>query len=179
VIDDIDANFYNGYGTFAQVSTGPGAPALQDVAINHVTAFQLGVMLNLGDFVHLNGRMQGLVYTNNIVNAGTDPTKTTGGGTDNCAYYSIPTVALPACFQTYTFTHNVIVATPFNYPPERYPSGNFFPSSASNIAFVNYAHGSGGDYHLQSNSPYKNAGTDGKDLGADIDAIEAATAGVD
>jgi hypothetical protein len=31
---------------------------------------------------------------------------------------------------------------------------------------------------LQSTSPYKNAGTDGKDLGADMEAIEAALAGV-
>ena len=178
-IDDIDANFYDGYGTFAQVSTGPGAPALQNVAINHVTAFEPGVMLNLGDYVRLNGRMQGLVFTNNIINAGTAPTKTTGGGTDNCAYLGIPTVVLPGCFQSYTFTHNAIVATPSNYPPGRYPSGNFFPGSASSVGFVNYANGNGGDYHLHSNSPYKNAGTDGKDLGADIDAIAAATAGVE
>jgi hypothetical protein len=41
---------------------------------------------------------------------------------------------------------------------------------------VNFNGGNGGDYHLVSGSPYKNAGTDGKDLGADINAIQAATA---
>jgi hypothetical protein len=30
-----------------------------------------------------------------------------------------------------------------------------------------------------NSSPYKNAGTDGKDLGADVDAIAAATSGVE
>ena len=37
----------------------------------------------------------------------------------------------------------------------------------------------GGNYQLQNTSPYKNAGTDGKDLGADIAAIQAAIAGVE
>jgi hypothetical protein len=41
---------------------------------------------------------------------------------------------------------------------------------------VNYNDGNGGDYHLLASSPYKNAGTDHKDLGADINALEAATA---
>src|SRR5205807_7173495 len=36
----------------------------------------------------------------------------------------------------------------------------------------------GSDYHLVPGSLYKNAGTDGKDVGADIDAINAATANV-
>jgi hypothetical protein len=43
---------------------------------------------------------------------------------------------------------------------------------------VNYNNGIGGDYHLKSSSPYKNAGTDGKDLGADMNALDAAIAGV-
>jgi hypothetical protein len=43
---------------------------------------------------------------------------------------------------------------------------------------VNYNNGNGGNYQLQNNSPYKNAGTDGKDLGADIAGLQAALAGV-
>ncbi len=37
--------------------------------------------------------------------------------------------------------------------------------------FANFNNGIGGDYHLAAGSPYKNAGTDGKDLGADVDAV--------
>ena len=176
-IDDIDPVKYDGYGVFAQVSTGKGAPILHDVTINHVTAFQPGVMLNVGDFVATNGYMRNFVYTNNIVNTGRAPTSTTGGGTENCATAGTPALVIAACFKNYTFSHNAILATPSNYPPSHYPAGNFFPESASSLDFVNYANGNGGDYHLQSHSRYKNAGTDGKDLGADIDAIEAATAG--
>jgi hypothetical protein len=47
------------------------------------------------------------------------------------------------------------------------------------VQFVNYNGGNGGDYHLQLSSPYKRKGTDGKDLGADVDAIQSATAGVE
>jgi hypothetical protein len=44
---------------------------------------------------------------------------------------------------------------------------------------VDYRGGNGGDYHLQSSSRYKRAGTDGKDVGADVDAINSAIAGVE
>lgn len=53
-----------------------------------------------------------------------------------------------------------------------YPSGNYFPANANVVGFVNFA---GGDYRLISSSPYKGIGTDGKDLGADIDSIEIAS----
>lgn len=60
-----------------------------------------------------------------------------------------------------------------------YPAGNFYPPDSTyggtlEGLFVDYA---GGDYRLAAGSPYRNAGTDGKDVGADIDALEAATAG--
>src|SRR5204863_9988771 len=56
----------------------------------------------------------------------------------------------------------------------RYPTGNYFPAVASwQGNFVNYA---GGDYHLAATSAYKNAGTDGTDLGADIDGVTAQAA---
>lgn len=51
----------------------------------------------------------------------------------------------------------------------RYPVGNFFPTVTGwQTNFANYA---AGDYHLVATSPYKNAGTDGLDLGANVDVI--------
>jgi len=176
--DDISATKYSGYGTFAQVSMGVGAPVLQSVSINHVTAFQPSVMLNLGDDITVNPPMINLVFTNNLINAGMSPTSTTGGGAANCAYISRPTVSLPTCFQRYTFSHNAIIASPTNYPPSKYPTGNYFPATVSAVDFVNYRNGIGGDYHLLGSSPYKNAGSDGKDLGADMNALNVAIAGV-
>jgi hypothetical protein len=56
----------------------------------------------------------------------------------------------------------------------KYPAGNFFPTvSAWQSNFVNYA---AGDYRLTAASAYNGAGTDGKNLGADIDAVNAQTA---
>jgi Putative Ig domain len=178
-IDDIDTAKYDGLGVFAQVSTGPGAPVLHDVTISHVTAFQPGVMLNVGDNIARNKPMRNFVYINNLVNAGTLPIHTTGGGRVNCAYEGVPRITLPRCFQPYTFTRNAIIDTPAKSPSSHYPAGNFFPVSTGAIHFLNYANGNGGDYRLLNSSPYKNAGTDGKDLGADVDAIAAATSGVE
>jgi hypothetical protein len=56
----------------------------------------------------------------------------------------------------------------------RYPAGNYFPTVAAwQAGFVDYA---AGDYRLTASSPYKNAATDGADLGADIAKVKAATA---
>lgn len=178
-IDDIDPVKYIGHGDFAQVSMGPGAPLLQNVTINHVTAFQPGAMLNIGDNTTVNQPMKNFVYLNNLVNAGPFPTQTTGGGAANCAFVGTPYIVLARCFQTYQFTHNAIAGTPSNRPPSEYPAGNFFPPSMTSVDFVNYANGNGGDYRLAGSSRYKNLGTDGKDIGADIDAIDAAVSGAE
>jgi putative Ig domain-containing protein len=56
----------------------------------------------------------------------------------------------------------------------KYPTGNFFPTTAAwQAGFVDYA---GGDYHLLAASGLKGAGTDGKDPGADIDLVAQQTA---
>jgi hypothetical protein len=60
---------------------------------------------------------------------------------------------------------------PANY--SGYP-GNFFPETDAEVGFVDLSRG---NYRLVPASPYKNAATDGKDPGAAIDALEAATAG--
>ena len=174
--NDINGVKYKGYGLFAQVSTGGRAPVLHDVTINHVTVFQPGVMLNLGDNLAMNPLMNNFVFTNNILNAASGATRTTGGGLTNCAYYQAPLTALTRCFRQYVFSKNAIVDTAANFPASKYPPGNFFPSSVAEVDFVNFT---SGDYHLLASSPYKNAGTDGKDLGADMAALEAAIAGVE
>ena len=51
-----------------------------------------------------------------------------------------------------------------------YPSGNTFVPT-SQVSFVDLA---GGNYRLTSNSAFKNAGSDGKDVGVDMDALLAA-----
>jgi hypothetical protein len=67
--------------------------------------------------------------------------------------------ALNDYFTNWTFSKNVLV----DRPAGAYPAGNFFPSGVTAVRFANYA---GGNYALAADSPYKNAGSDGKDIGA-------------
>jgi hypothetical protein len=71
---------------------------------------------------------------------------------------------------------NAVVAIPSIAPVSTWPTHNFFPTSATAVEFMNYNGGSGGNYQLLSSSPYKGAGTDGKDLGADVPGVNAAIA---
>jgi len=58
---------------------------------------------------------------------------------------------------------------------KQYPTGNDFPTMATWVAdFVNPA---GANYQLKTTSLSQNAGTDGKDLGVDFAALNAAMAG--
>jgi hypothetical protein len=69
------------------------------------------------------------------------------------------TRALDNNFTNWTFSRNVIV----DAPARSYPAGNFFPTGVAAVRFANPA---GGNYTLAADSPYKNAGTDGIDIGA-------------
>ncbi len=179
VIDDIDKVKYSGPGDFAQISITPGAPVIQNLTINHVTAFPTHSLFMIGDTVAITTQMKNFNFTNNLVNAGIYPVWSTGGTTANCSYYDKPLTTFNACFNPYSFISNGVIASSVYYPPSLWPAGNFFPATVSAVQFVNYNGGNGGDYHLQPSSPYKGKGTDGKDLGADIDALNAATAGVE
>lgn len=179
VIDDIDAKKFNGTGGFAQLSVNAGAPLLQNVIINHVTAFPSSTLLNIGNIVTRNGPMKNFVFTNNIVNAGAYPVWSTGtGGSLNCAVHDSPIITLNDCFSSHIFSNNAVIAIPSVAALSTWPTHNFFPSSAAAVEFMNYNGGSSGNYQLQSSSPYKGAGTDGKDLGADVVAVNVAIARV-
>lgn len=56
-----------------------------------------------------------------------------------------------------------------------YPAGNYFPESLNAIGFVDLA---AKNYKLADSSFYKGKGTNGKDPGCDVDALNAALAGV-
>jgi hypothetical protein len=71
------------------------------------------------------------------------------------------TRALDNNFTNWTFSRNVIV----DAPAGSYPPGNFFPTGVAAVRFTDLA---GGNYTLAADSPYKNAGTDGTDIGANL-----------
>ena len=75
-------------------------------------------------------------------------------------------IALATFAPGYIYTGNVLVSA----SPSEYPAGNFYPGAFADVQL-------GSDYRLLPTSPYKNAGTDGKDVGVDVDALEAALGG--
>jgi hypothetical protein len=78
--------------------------------------------------------------------------------------------ALEAFAPGYVFDKNAVVgATEASYPP-----GNYFPAAIGDVGFVDPMN----DLRLKSDSPYAKRASDGKDLGADIDALTRATTGV-
>lgn len=179
VIDDINKNYVGGGSLFEVLNGWPENP-LNTVTINHITGFPdaNSHLLIMGNQT-TNPSMHGFVFTNNIVTTGRYPVWNAGGGRTSCAYADVPVTSIATCFATYTFGNNALVGTPQPFPPSSWPTGNFFPADGKAAGFVRYNEGVGGDYALQPGSPYKNAGTDGRDLGADIAGLEAALAGVE
>jgi hypothetical protein len=178
VMDDISRKYVGG-GSLFEVQNGWPANPLNTVTINHITGFPdpTSHIIIMGD-VYPNPMMHGFVFTNNVVITGAYPIWNSGGGPNSCAYSNVPVKSLSTCFTSYTFANNALIAPPSSAPPSAWPTGNYFPQTAVN-QFVRYNDGVGGNYELDPSSPYKNKGTDGRDLGADIAGLEAALAGVE
>ena len=174
VIDEMNPELYAGFGAFAQIATTEGdslAPPLHDVRIDHVTAFPPKILFILGG--PLNRKMSGLSITNSIFTAGSKILASTGGGAqNNCAAQparrSLEDI-LQACFSSYSFHHNVIIGG-----GEGWPKDNRTASNPDEIGFSDHKNGKGGDYQLQPASRFKRAGTDQRDEGADVAAINEA-----
>ena len=171
IFDDIDGPKYQGNGVFVQVSMGVGTPLLQNVSIDHVSAFPSTILLMIGA---TNTRMTNFNFSNSIVAAGLYPIWSTGG-TSNCAFHNVPIVTFTACFSNWAVTHNAVLSLPASAPASSWPAANFYQGALA-AQFVNFNNGNGGDYHLAGSSSFKNAGTDGKDLGADVDVVLTAAA---
>jgi hypothetical protein len=178
-VDGIDAKQLNGSGTLIAIFNNWPTNVLNSIRINHITGFPDpgSHMLTLEDNVS-KPKMWGFQFTNNVVLAGEFPVWS-AAGTGDCAHSDVPITSLATCFSSYSFVKNAVVASPSAFPPSKWPAGNYFPIDAGAVEFATFSGGSGGNYQLLSSSPFKNLGTDGKDLGADINALNKAIAGVE
>jgi hypothetical protein len=179
VFDDISQN-YTGEGRLFYLANGWPTNAVNTVTINHITGFP---DINGGFMFTGNNRpnqeMYGFVFTNNIVVTGVHPVWSAEGGDASCAASDVPVTILNKCFKTFTFSYNALLGTSPEFGSSTWPTGNLFGPSPGNAEFTTFNKGNGGNYALPPNSPYKNAGSDGKDLGADIVGLNAALAGVE
>ena len=130
-----------------------------NVTIDHNTGFQTGSILFGGD----HAPHTGFAFTNNVVmlNDSGVTGSSAGEGTDSLKRY----------FPDAVFRRNIIIGGVAG----RYPQDNFFPASLQD-AGLTMPHGD--DFRLTLVRPYARAGTDGRDPGADADAVAAALAGV-
>ncbi len=175
ILQDINSIQYAGAGALLNISNGWSLNGLNNLSVNHITGWPDIHILTMADRVS-NPKIPGFVFANNIVGAGKYPVWTAGGGVTNCANSVVPITELSRCFSAYAFDSNVIVGLPSGTKPSNWPGANYFAANSEDVGFSDYQ---SGDYELLTSSSYKNKGTDGKDIGADVDAIQTAIAGVD
>ena len=129
-----------------------------DLTIDHNTADGAGNALITAD-----GELPaaGFVFSNNIGPRNEFGIKGGGSGEGLSTLHDY--------FPGYVFEANAIVGA----PATSYPPRNFFPPTMDAVGFVDRTRS---DYRLAASSPFQNAGTDGRPLGADIEALDAAVA---
>jgi hypothetical protein len=173
LLDDISSANWGGTGRLYQfLSLDARNTGILELTVEHNTGFSDAWSAYTGDkpvAVH-----RSFTFRNNIA-----PKSTHGfaGGSKSWPPPS-PVITgdgretLDTFYLAPVFTGNVLIgSTPADYAG--YP-GNFFPATEAEVGFVDRSRG---NYRLGPASPYKNAATDGRDPGAAIDALEAATAG--
>ncbi|TLZ77521.1 MAG: hypothetical protein E6K08_03295 [Methanobacteriota archaeon] len=149
---DLNGTTWGGFGAFVLMLNGTA-----DVAIDHNTVFQSQHVVIADSLPN-----SGFVFTNNVAPHNLYGVFGSGRGSGNDS--------LNTYFPGSVFRRNVIPGA----PAASYPVDNFYPATLNDVGFADLPRG---DYRLAPSSSYKSAGTDGKDVGADIDAVEAATCG--
>jgi hypothetical protein len=159
-------------------------PPVHDIQIDHVTAFVSGPLLSI---LNRGEKLHNFNLTNSVFSLGDrrDPVASAGGGPESCAGKTRGQDAeavLQACFDPYKFDKNLIIGGRGGFP-----KGNITVGSAEAAGIRDLKDGVSKDPRLcrekglgcSKVSPGAGSGSDGRDLGADIDAVEAAIAGVE
>lgn len=147
VVDMSKAN----WGGAAQLILTSGG---SNITIDHNTVFSDG-----NSMVYAGGaQVSGFVFTNNII-------------PDNLwavmgAATAEGSATLAAFYPGAVFQRNVIIGGQSTL----YPTNNYFPATVGQVGFVDPS----GNFRLSTSSPYRNAATDGTDIGANIPAINTA-----
>jgi hypothetical protein len=163
LLEEIGGKDWGGGGKLLRVFGG-----VANVEVSHVTSTgNPNGILDPRDSADVNPN---LIFKNNIVER---MHYGIGAGGDE----GTPTISRN--FTPFTYNQNLLVNTSRNSEQaisdsalkSRYPAATLVASGWNDLRFEQ------GTYRLSSRSPYYRVGDDGKDLGADIDAIDAAQAG--
>jgi hypothetical protein len=180
--DNLHDHDYKGGGAFMLLVSWK--PPVHDIQIDHVTAFVTGGLLSV---LNPEAKLVNFSITNSVFSVGDrrQPIASAGGGPQSCASKSQrlgSAAVLEECFDPYKFDHNLIVSARGDFP-----KGNTTVGSPEAAGVRDLKDAVGKDPRLcrtkgtgcSKVSPGAGAASDGRDLGADIDAVEAAIAGVE
>jgi hypothetical protein len=174
LIEAVRGKDYQGFGNFALIISK--APPLHDVRIEHVASSP--VPRYIISILGLNPRkMSNFTVANNIFSSDQAIQIGSAGDPRNCADRPDrqgPQGVFASCFENSTFTHN-IVAGGANWPP-----GNIMVKDYADAGIRASHDGSAAEFQLceekgdgcKKRSAAIAAGTDGRNIGADVDAIE-------
>ena len=148
---DVDGRRWDGDGTFLKIGR-----SANEVTLDHNT------VLHTGNITKAWGEPNaGFVFTNNLLSH--NEYGVMGDG------QSPGLRTIETFFPGATFRANVIAGG----EARLYPPGNFFPPTLDAVGFADAA---AGNYRLQPTSPFRGRATDGKDIGCDFAALDAAGA---
>jgi hypothetical protein len=180
--DELHEKDYKGGGPFLILISEQ--PPLHEVQIDHVTAFVSSVLLSV---LNRGSKLPNFSLTNSVFSVGDrrPPIASAGGGPESCASKTQSLGAeavLQACFDPYKFDKNLIISGRGSFP-----KGNIVVGSPEAAGIRDLKNGVSKDPRLCHEkgpgcpkvSPGAGTASDGRDLGADIDAVEAAIRGVE
>jgi hypothetical protein len=188
----------NGFSNYYSTTNPPHNEIFHDILLDHFTLIA-NQFLGTGRYqqhslLQMNGpppgnptktpQMSNIKLTNWIAAAGENGAYPTGGdSTQNCSNIKgdlRPISKFANCWiGDSLMSGNLLVGYHgVSLPSTSWPPGNFTVTDWSTVGFVNYNNGDGGDYHLAPTSPFRGKALDGKDPGADVDAVNLYTQGV-
>lgn len=168
---------YAGSGLFAQLLVA--VPPMRNVSIEHVTALVPRAVFGITN----RGQFTNFKIENNILGSVDIAIENQGGGPANCGFQPErqgPASVFKNCFVDSSMTHNLFIGN------GGWPKGNFSGEDARDAGIHELNDPVGKPYELckekdgdcKKASPALHAGSDGKDLGADLEKIEQMLAAV-
>lgn len=182
IVDNVHYKDYGGFGSFLMILAI--APPLHDIQISHVTAFVPGPIISI---LH-PGRegIENFSLTDSILfTAAKRPSiVSAGGGPRNCAVGALamgPAAVFESCFVKGKVRNNIIIGSGVKW------DGNINVSDAKAAGLITAEEGAEGfrlcraadkESSCKKASPALGAASDGRDIGADVEAVDKAIRGV-
>jgi hypothetical protein len=182
IVSNVRFEKNDSFGNFALI--GSNMPPLKDVSIQHVTALVPRAIFSI--FSPADHKIENFTVSNNLFGSSFNrQIGSTGGGPRNCSFRPDaqgPDGILKSCFVNLRFERNLIIGW------GKWPANNVIVKDAGAAGIAEIQQGDRQYYRLcrqkdessscKKPSPAIGAATDGRDIGADTDAVNKATAGV-